>query len=169
MWYNGGPYQYNEKQMKTHIRRLRPALWWRKGVDVVVTHAPPRGIHDGDDLCHQGFACFRWLIDKYRPRLFLHGHIHAFFQDDTERTTLIDTTRSPTPMAIMSLKSKLQQIFAKMRGQPPDGRAAEVKSFKHDQEKEAAYDSRIRGVRTVPLTRSSAAWGAIRILTTVSG
>lgn len=93
MWYNGGPYQYNEKEMKTQLRRLRPALWWRKGVDVVVTHAPPRGIHDGEDLCHQGFACFRWLIDKYRPRHFLHGHIHAFFKDDTERTTLIDTTR----------------------------------------------------------------------------
>lgn len=56
-------------------------------------------------------------------------------------------------MAIMSLKSRVQQIFAKLRGRPQDGRAAEVKSFKHDQEKEAAYDSRIRGVRTVPLNQ----------------
>ena len=56
-------------------------------------------------------------------------------------------------MAIMSLKSRLQQIFAKMRGRPLDGPVAEVKSFKHDQEKEAAYDSRIRGVRTVPLNQ----------------
>ena len=79
--------------MKTHIRRLRPAIWWRRGVDVVITHAPPRGIHDGEDLCHQGFTCFRWLIRKYRPRIFLHGHIHAYFRDASERTSIIDTTQ----------------------------------------------------------------------------
>ena len=45
-WYNGGPYQYTEDQMRSIIRRLRPKLWWQKGVDVVVTHAPPRHIHD---------------------------------------------------------------------------------------------------------------------------
>jgi Icc-related predicted phosphoesterase len=93
MWYNGGPCQYTEKQMKGHIRRLRPVLWWRKGVDVVVTHAPPLGVHDGKDLCHQGFACFRRLIRKYRPRFFLHGHIHAYFQEASERMTLLNTTR----------------------------------------------------------------------------
>ena len=93
MWYNGGPCQYTEKQMKAHIRRLRPALWWHKGVDVVVTHAPPQGVHDGQDLCHRGFACFRWLIRKYRPRFFLHGHIHVQFQNEAERISLIDGTR----------------------------------------------------------------------------
>ncbi len=93
MWYNGGPNQYTEKQMKTHIRRLRPAIWWRKGIDIVVTHAPPLGVHDGKDLCHQGFACYRWLIRKYRPRFFLHGHIHVNFQDDSDRTSIIDGTR----------------------------------------------------------------------------
>lgn len=93
MWYNGGPNQYTEKQMKAHIRRLRPAIWWRKGIDIVVTHAPPQGIHDGNDLCHQGFASYRWLIRKYRPRFFLHGHIHVNFQDDAERTSIIDATR----------------------------------------------------------------------------
>ena len=93
MWYNGGPNQYTEKQMKGIIRRLRPAIWWRKGIDIVVTHAPPLGIHDGQDLCHQGFACFRWLIQKYRPRLFLHGHIHSHFSNDADRASIVDTTR----------------------------------------------------------------------------
>ena len=93
MWYNGGLCQYTEKQMKRHIRLLRLPLWWYRGVDVVVTHAPPLGIHDGPDLCHQGFACFRSLIQKYRPRFFLHGHIHAVFKDAADRTTLYDTTR----------------------------------------------------------------------------
>lgn len=93
MWYNGGPLQYTDKQMKAHVRRLRPVLWWHKGVDVVVTHAPPQGIHDGQDLCHQGFACFLWLIRKYRPRFFLHGHMHMQFRDDAERTTLFGSSR----------------------------------------------------------------------------
>ena len=93
MWYNGGPYQYTEKQMKRHIRMLRLPLWWRRGVDVVVTHAPPLGIQDGPDLCHRGFACFRSLIHKYRPRFFLHGHIHAVFRNAEDRMTLLNNTR----------------------------------------------------------------------------
>jgi Icc-related predicted phosphoesterase len=93
MWYNGGPFQYTEKQMRHHIRRLRLSLWWHRGVDVVVTHAPPLGIHDGKDLCHQGFACFRTLIQKHQPRYFLHGHIHTAFSEASARTTLFDNTR----------------------------------------------------------------------------
>jgi Icc-related predicted phosphoesterase len=93
MWYNGGPFQYTEKQMQGRVRRLRPALWWHRGVDIVVTHAPPQGIYDAKDLCHQGFACFRWLIQKYRPQVFLHGHIHAHFQDDAQRLAHVDGTR----------------------------------------------------------------------------
>ena len=54
-WYNGEPYQYTEGQMRSIISRLRPSLWWRGGVDVVSTHAPPRHIHDAEDPCHKGF------------------------------------------------------------------------------------------------------------------
>ena len=92
-WYNGGPYQYTEAEMKKIIRRLRPTLWWRGGVDIVITHAPPRGIHDGQDLCHQGFAVYRWLIDKYRPRYFIHGHIHRPEISGEERLTAVGQTR----------------------------------------------------------------------------
>jgi Icc-related predicted phosphoesterase len=62
-------------------------------VDIVVTHAPPFGIHDAKDLCHQGFACFRSLIQKHQPRFFLHGHIHAVFPDAEDRISLFNTTR----------------------------------------------------------------------------
>ena len=91
-WYNGGPYQYEEWQMRAIIRRLRPTLWWRKGADVVITHAPPRHIHDAQDPCHKGFECFRRLIEKYRPSYFIHGHIHREFSDPCERITVVDTT-----------------------------------------------------------------------------
>lgn len=74
--YNGGPYQYTERQMAWRIFRL----WWKikraGGVDIVVTHAPPRGYGDGDDPAHRGFECLLRLIDQYRPRYFVHGHVH---------------------------------------------------------------------------------------------
>lgn len=92
-WYNGGPYQYTEGQMRAIIRRLRPTLWWRGGVDVVVTHAPPRHIHDAEDPCHRGFESFRWLIDKYQPNYFIHGHIHTHFADPADRETVVDATK----------------------------------------------------------------------------
>ena len=31
------------------------------------------------DLPHQGFACFRRLIEKYQPKYFIHGHVHASY------------------------------------------------------------------------------------------
>lgn len=92
MWYNDGPYQYTEKQMARMIRRMRLLAWWRGGIDVVVTHAPPRGIHDGTDLCHRGFACYRRLIRKYRPAYFIHGHIHRHFENAMDRQTRTEGT-----------------------------------------------------------------------------
>ena len=93
MWYNGGPYQYTEKQMTRMIRRLRTTIWWRRGVDIVVTHAPPQGIRDGQDLCHRGFACFRRLIHTHHPAFFIHGHIHRHFESDSARQTVVGETR----------------------------------------------------------------------------
>jgi len=92
-WYNGGPHQYTENEMKKTIRSLRPKIWWRGGVDLVITHAPPRHIHDAEDLCHRGFRSFRWLIDHYCPSYFIHGHIHVNFNDPTERVTIINKTK----------------------------------------------------------------------------
>lgn len=91
-WYNGGMNQYSEKEMSSFLKKMRFALWRSKGIDIVVTHAPPRFIHDAEDLCHRGFRIFRWFIDKYKPRYFLHGHIHAHFEADSERITSINST-----------------------------------------------------------------------------
>ncbi|PHR29838.1 MAG: metallophosphoesterase [Desulfotalea sp.] len=91
-WYNGGINQYSEKQMRGFMRRMRFQLWRNKGVDIVVTHAPPRFVHDAEDPCHRGFRIFRWFIDKYKPRYCLHGHIHTHFEDDSERITSINST-----------------------------------------------------------------------------
>jgi Icc-related predicted phosphoesterase len=92
-WYSGGPHQYTEKEMWKTIRSLRRKIWWQKGIDIVITHAPPRYIHDAEDQCHRGFKSFRWLIDHYWPNYFIHGHIHAEFNDPAERITRINKTK----------------------------------------------------------------------------
>ncbi len=92
-WYNGGPHQYTDREMRWKIRRLGPRIWWRGGIDIVIAHAPPRHIHDAEDRCHRGFKSFRWLIEKYSPTYFIHGHIHANFADASQRTTLYHRTR----------------------------------------------------------------------------
>lgn len=92
-WYNGGPYQYTPNQMWKTVLGLVPSLWWHKGVDIIITHAPPRHIHDEEDLCHRGFKSFRWLIDRYSPRYFIHGHVHRTFDSPDHRVTQINQTK----------------------------------------------------------------------------
>lgn len=92
-WYNGGPIQYTEAQMRLLVWRLRPRIWLKGGIDVVVTHASPRNIHDTEDRCHRGFTVYRKLIQWYQPRYFLHGHIHTHFDDDARRITHAGNTR----------------------------------------------------------------------------
>jgi Icc-related predicted phosphoesterase len=91
-WYNGGPYQYTDREMRWKIRRLGPRIRWKGGVDIVIAHAPPRHIHDAEDRCHRGFKSFRRLIEKYSPNHFIHGHIHANFTDASQRVTIVNHT-----------------------------------------------------------------------------
>jgi len=92
-WYNGGPNQYSEKEMRRAVQRLRVKSWWTGGLDIVVAHAPPRFIHDAEDLCHRGFRTFGSFIRKVQPAYFLHGHTHAQFDDDEQRITVVGKTR----------------------------------------------------------------------------
>jgi Icc-related predicted phosphoesterase len=91
-WYNGGPFQYTERQMARMILKIKLKIWWRKGVDMIITHAPPRHVHDAEDTCHRGFSCFRGIIDSHSPRYFLHGHMHTSFKNKAERKTVISKT-----------------------------------------------------------------------------
>ena len=74
--YRNGSHQYSERQMAWRIRRLWYTLRKSEGFDILVTHAPSRGINDFDSQTHRGFACFLKLLDRWQPRYFLHGHIH---------------------------------------------------------------------------------------------
>ena len=83
--YRPGQYQYTQKQMRKRIRKLWFKLWRHKGVDIVVTHAPPKGIGDAEDVAHRGFQAFLDLIDKYHPKYLFHGHVHLRYGADRTR------------------------------------------------------------------------------------
>jgi hypothetical protein len=76
-------FQYSEWEMWEKVGRRVPRLLWnrlwhRRSIDILVTHAPPCGIHDGEDLCHRGFKAYLWLMDRFRPRYLIHGHTHVY-------------------------------------------------------------------------------------------
>ena len=74
--YNPGPFQYTDREMARRIRKLRFRLWLSGGVDVVIAHAPPKGLGDASDNAHRGFEAFLPLMDKYQPQYLFHGHVH---------------------------------------------------------------------------------------------
>lgn len=117
-WYNGGPNQYTEVQMRHLIWRLHPKLWWHGGVNMVVAHAPPRYIHDAEDLCHRGFKSYRRLIQRYTPLYFLHGHIHAEFGDQTERMTKVGDTTVINCFGHYVMEIDDNQLFDQTQKQP---------------------------------------------------
>jgi Icc-related predicted phosphoesterase len=86
-----GKHQYTEAEMRWRSLKLFPRLMYmrvrhRRFLDVLITHAPPLGIHDASDLAHTGFATFRDLVELYRPKLMLHGHSHAIRNLDSTLT-----------------------------------------------------------------------------------
>lgn len=86
--YRNGENMYTERQMKWRIRRLWFQLWRYKGFDILLTHAPARHINDFDSLSHRGFECFVELLDKYKPKYFIHGHIHMSYGLHIPRRTI---------------------------------------------------------------------------------
>jgi Icc-related predicted phosphoesterase len=57
-----------------------------------VTHAPPRGIHEGPDRAHRGFAAVRTFLQWFQPRYHLHGHTHIYDRRTVTTTQFGRTT-----------------------------------------------------------------------------
>ena len=92
MKYGIEPYMYTEKEMQRRIRRLRLKLKWYGGFDILLTHAPIAGFHDGEDTCHRGFEAFSELLESYRPKYCVHGHMHMNYGVKTPRLSLKNET-----------------------------------------------------------------------------
>jgi Icc-related predicted phosphoesterase len=92
-----GAHQYTQGEMGRRILALTPRLWWNRlqhgrFLDILVTHSPPRGIHDAADPAHVGFEAFNRFIARFRPRYVLHGHSHVYRRDAVTATQVGPTT-----------------------------------------------------------------------------
>jgi Icc-related predicted phosphoesterase len=103
-WYGGKGIEYSQLQMRWRVYSALPMLLMSRRVDLVVSHAPPalrpgeamaveqdlsarvdlsaplRVLPDApeipEDHAHRGFFAFTTLLRWFRPRLWLHGHVH---------------------------------------------------------------------------------------------
>ena len=81
--YSGGPNQYTEREMRRRALALSGRILVRgllggQAPRVFVTHAPPFGLGDREDRAHVGFESFLGLMDRHKPSLWLHGHVHLY-------------------------------------------------------------------------------------------
>ncbi len=84
IWYNGGKHQYTQSMMAARVALFLPRVIWYQqrngyGLDILITHSPPAGIHDGSGA-HEGFRVLRWLIERFPPRYMIHGHVHKNYR-----------------------------------------------------------------------------------------
>lgn len=84
-YYNGGKHQYTEKDMDRRIKKLGRKIRRAGGVDIILTHAAPKGLGDDDDYCHRGFEAFLGMMDMYKPRFLVHGHVHLNYGKNIDR------------------------------------------------------------------------------------
>lgn len=94
--YNKADNQHTEFDMYMHMVKLMPKLFFNKifrgrYLDILLTHASPRGIHDKEDPCHVGFKSFKWFMRKFSPRYLLHGHIHLYNINEKKVTDYYNT------------------------------------------------------------------------------
>lgn len=79
--YRPGPHQYSEWQMQLLTRRMTPRLLYNRrrygrAVDILLTHAPPKGPHEGADYPHRGIGAFNRFAETWKPKVHVHGHVH---------------------------------------------------------------------------------------------
>lgn len=88
-WYSGGPNQLTGRRMRRRARTLSARISCRRllgkaSPNVFVTHAPPFGLGDREDVCHTGFEAFLGLMDRHKPGTWLHGHVHLYGPKEKE-------------------------------------------------------------------------------------
>jgi uncharacterized protein len=75
--------QYSGAQVKIGLGKLEWGLWLEKRrkttpFDILLTHAPPPGPHAGQDHAHRGCKEIGEFLNRHKPVLMVHGHVHAY-------------------------------------------------------------------------------------------
>ena len=106
--YRPGPNQYSQREFHRRAARLvrRVGRLQRRSpgpVDVLLTHAPPRGLGDEDDRPHVGIDALHGVLERLAPRWHLHGHIHPFGQSRPDRVVGGTTIRNVIPYRMFEI------------------------------------------------------------------
>ena len=84
------------------LRRARRA----GPVDVLLTHAPPLGLGDGDDQPHEGIEALHTVIERLQPSWHLHGHIHPYGRQMPDRELGRTTIRNVIPWRMVDIEPR---------------------------------------------------------------
>ncbi len=158
MWYGGRGIERTEWQMRWKIWKAKFQIWRKRGVDIVLPHAPPKDIHDGKDLCHTGFRSFLKLIEKYKPRYLIHGHIHKSYGYSDEKVTMFQRTKVVNVQGkhIFQIRPRIRKKIIKKEGWWNTAfrlRQESLKSFYAESRARKYLDPINRGIQTVKLDK----------------
>ncbi|MHB9031676.1 MAG: metallophosphoesterase [Anaerolineae bacterium] len=89
--YRKGSHQYTDQEMTMQaallaLRLVNNRIHYGRALDILVTHAPPFGIHDEPNQTHRGFRAFLPFMRLVKPRYLVHGHTHIYRNDLPRRT-----------------------------------------------------------------------------------
>ena len=90
------PAQYSEWEIGVMACKMAPRLALNRlqhgrALDLLVTHAPPRDVNDRSDPAHRGFAALRGFLEKWRPPVHVHGHVHLYDRTEPAEQRFGDT------------------------------------------------------------------------------
>jgi Icc-related predicted phosphoesterase len=90
------PAQYSEWEIELMAAKMTPRLQLNRlrhgrALDLLVTHAPARGINDAPDPAHRGFDALRGFLERWRPPYHLHGHVHRYDRSRPYRQRFAET------------------------------------------------------------------------------
>ena len=71
--------------MRWRLWKQELAIRRAGGVDILLTHAPPRGYGDREDYAHRGFEAFLPFLDRHKPAYLVHGHVHMNYGHNIPR------------------------------------------------------------------------------------
>jgi calcineurin-like phosphoesterase family protein len=119
--YNDGPNQWTERQQRRRARNLAMTSAWHArrsgvaGVDVLLTHSPPRGVGDLEDPPHRGFECFEQLAARLQARTLVHGHVHPYGTTPVDRMLGSTTVINTVGFTLMEMSSGTEPTIVRRR------------------------------------------------------
>lgn len=108
--YNDGHHQYTQKEYDQRAKRLIKVAG--APIDILLTHAPPRGLGDEPDPPHAGIAALHEVIETLRPTWHLHGHIHPYGMHKPDRQLGVTTIRNVIPWHVLEIEPQSAAVTA---------------------------------------------------------